>query len=206
MLMWQMFCVALMLTELQLSVFQLAPLLIDAPLHTFAHFYHHILLLDLKSMTKKVFPSQVLWIFLHWLPCHAFLHFWITISSSLIYSVYWKTQKNVKREEWMFFIYIYIFPLPAQSAVSRICHFLCNWLLARKTLISDCHHHHQLEQHHDHHCRNHDHHHYSLSVISAIKTSLPYHVGGPEVQISHWSEMILLCLIPLRTTPPAFYA
>ncbi|GAA6100378.1 uncharacterized [Tachysurus ichikawai] len=38
MLMWQMFWVVLMLTELQHSLFQLASLSIDAPLHTFAHF------------------------------------------------------------------------------------------------------------------------------------------------------------------------
>lgn len=64
MLMWQMFWVMLMLTELQLSVFQLASLSIDAPLHTFAHFYHHILLLDFKTMGKKVLHFQVVWIFL----------------------------------------------------------------------------------------------------------------------------------------------
>lgn len=69
--------------------------------------------------------------------------------------------------------------------------FLCNWQVLKR--FSDCpHHHHQLEHHHDYHCCNHhDHEHHLhctitvLSIISTIKTSLLYHIGSPEVRISH---------------------
>lgn len=65
MLMWQMFWVVLMLTELQLSLLQLASLLISAPFHAFVHFHHGTHFLDSETMKKKVILySQLLWIFL----------------------------------------------------------------------------------------------------------------------------------------------